>query len=778
MAEAAKATEATGTAGATEATGVAGTHATTGTHVAIGTHAATGTHATTAAVTVAATAGSSTTTRRRRSLTIYLSVAAAVFLVFIAAGLLIVNRLSPYDAALPFGSSTRTTVADAGAVRAPADYAELYAVFEEVTRENAQYGLGAFGLAAEAPTSAGVSGESAGSAGSADAASADAASANGGAEADVAAVAPAQEIAPLADRESLASNEVSSDASLASDAGAGDYSKTNVQVEGIDEGDIVKTDGSYIYVLSQAQGELVIFEAAGSQTSELSRVSVAEMSLSLYQYPQEMYVNNSTLVIVKNRFNGDVVSSAQPAANSEETCLVLYDVSDPSNPTLMTEFSQSGNYRNSRLYGDRLYLISSYYLSYGVERDNPVTYVPQVGKEGSYDLMAIADVRVMPSVQQPNYTVVTSYDLTARERVDQKAVLGEATTVYMSYENLYLGSSLYVNEESEPYQESVYIVVDYKNAQRTQLVRIGIDEGLLDVAAQCTFDGRLLNQFSLDEYEGNLRLAVTHETYSYRVLRDENYGVESYQYDETAPTNAVYVLDPSLVIIGSIEGMAEDERIYSARFTGSTGYMVTYRQMDPLFALDLSDPTNPKVTSELKIPGFSTYLHPFGEGLLLGFGYDATDNMTQGMKLSMFDISDPFAVGELFAEKVDTYDSEALSEHKAVLVDVDRNIIGFPGYGSSSGVQRPYFVYRYDGEGGFELRAQLELGATTDQNSSYYGYYGGCRGLFIGGYLYVFSGDYLDVFDLEALKNVASLKVADLGGQSIMPMSSGSLILE
>jgi uncharacterized secreted protein with C-terminal beta-propeller domain len=492
-----------------------------------------------------------------------------------------------------------------------------------------------------------------------------------------------------------------------------------------------------------------------------------------------MYINGSTLVIVENRFNGNIASSAWPEGNPEETWLTLYDVSDPSHPTLMTEFAQSGSYRTSRLYGERLYLISSYYLTYGAERDQPATYVPQLGRGGGYELMAVADVRVMPSVQQPNYTVVTSYDLATQERIDQKAVLGEASTVYMSYDNLYLGSSIYSSEESEPYEESVYTVTDYINKQTTQLVRVGINEGLLDVAAQCTFDGGLLNQFSLDEYEGNLRLAVTHENYSYRVLKDESHGVESYQQDESVSTSAVYVFDQSMTIIGGIEGLAADERIYSVRFTGPVGYMVTYRQTDPLFALDLSDPTAPVITSELKIPGFSTYLHPFGEGRLLGLGYDADGSMTRGMKLSMFDISDPFAVSELFAENVETYSSEALYEHKAVLVDVERNIIGFPGDGNSYDGLQAYFVYRYDDEGGFELRAQLELGMATDDSS--YGYNNSCRGLFIGEYLYVFSDAYLDVFDLETLENVASLKVPEAinsGGQPTTPVPMGSAILE
>jgi uncharacterized secreted protein with C-terminal beta-propeller domain len=175
--------------------------------------------------------------------------------------------------------------------------------------------------------------------------------------------------------------------------------------------------------------------------------------------------------------------------------------------------------------------------------------------------------------------------------------------------------------------------------------------------------------------------------------------------------------------------------------------MVTFRQMDPLFALDLSDPTAPRVTSELKIPGFSTYLHPFGEGRLLGLGYDTENARTNGMKFSMFDVSDPFDVTEKFVHSMSASYSEALYNHKAVLVDVGHNIIGLPTYENDGSLV--YLVYGYDDEQGFTRRGRLALGSSGLSS------YSGIRGLFIDDYLYVFSGDYLDVFDLETLQHVA-----------------------
>jgi uncharacterized secreted protein with C-terminal beta-propeller domain len=673
------------------------------------------------------------TAKRRRFLPLYLSAAAAFFFVLIAAEILIVN-LSSFD---PSASQHRAVVArighangmDAGDVRAPADYQELYRILDEELKETQYYGYTTLNSSDVAAT-AGVAVEAAG--------------APGGVATDAVASADAfsGEFAPLvAD-------------------GTGAYSETNVQVSGIDEGDIIKTDGAYIYTLSRLsyeEGELVIFKAAGADTAEVFRTQITSSSDGdVTSYPQELYISGSVLVVITQDiysvFSDSSSISSDDMISNNETRALFYDISNPEAPKLTTEFSQSGIFNSSRLYGDTLYLISSYYLPGDISRDDPGSFVPLLGEGDVRGCIAVEDIRLMPEVRQPSYTVVTSYDIATHARLDQKSVLGEASTIYMSYANLYLGSSVFISEVGEPYQESVYTIEEHTENYSTQIVRIGIDEGVLDAAAQCVVKGMLLNQFSLDEYEDNLRLVVTIDDYSYRILRDESQDVEVAQYnDDAGSTNALYVLDPSLSVIGSITGMAQDERIYSARFTGPVGYMVTYRQMDPLFAIDLSDPVAPKVTSELKIPGFSTYLHPFGEGRLLGFGYDAEGAMRNGMKLSMFDISDPFGVSELVAQGVDTSGSEALNNHKAVLIDVERNIIGFPGYENDGAFC--YFMYRYDDAQGFTLRDKLSLSSS----SQLYGY--GIRGMFISDYLYVLSGEYLDIFDLETLARVRSIEM-------------------
>ncbi|MDR3037033.1 MAG: beta-propeller domain-containing protein [Coriobacteriales bacterium] len=742
----------------------------------------------------------STARRRRRRFAAYFSTATAAVLVLIAVTFTLVTGNLPFAGTSlgALGNGRHDAVANVGAVRAPASYDELYGVLVDAGGSYA----GSYEPLLESVEGAeAAAGEVNTSAPSADVGAATAAEP---VEAPVPQATPmpqdtAQDVAVptmMEPSKEVAGSPASSSAldTSASPASSDGYSETNVQVQGIDEGDIVKTDGSNIYALSHT--ELVIFKADGADTSELSRTQIAAQDESkeaagqlrwyYYENPVELFINGSMLIAVINVDSYGANSSSSNSSDTSDTSdtsdssgasssdmaptydtygaygsqnstrLAFYDISDPTSPRLVEQFSQSGSYNTARLDGTTLYLISSYYLYRGIDGNDPITYVPLLGEGASVAPMAVADIRIMPTVDSTNYTVVTSYDVAGATRTDQKSVLGNAETVYMSHDNLYLGSSVWVNENKEPYQESVYTVYEHVSQVSTQLVRIAVDGGALTVTAQCTVGGQLLNQFSLDEYEGNLRLAVTHNDYSYRVYKDPRYDVESYQNGVTNNTNSLLVLNSALNVIGSIEGLAADERIYSVRFTGPVGYMVTYRQVDPLFALDLADPTNPRVTSELKIPGFSTYLHPFTEGRLLGLGYDAEGVRQQGMKMSMFDIADPFAVGERHTVSVETYYSDALSNHKAVLVDASRDLIGFHGTDWASNVPA-YFVYGYDDASGFVLKAKLAL----DTEGGYYYSGGGTRGLYIGDYLYVYTGISLHVFDLESFEGVGFIEVRD-----------------
>ena len=660
----------------------------------------------------------------RRSRGFYLSIAAATCAVLIGGGVLISVLLSSGGGISEiFKTQTgaqSSSIVELSPVRAPADYYEVYEALDEANALHGwSYSSGSGGVARSAG--------------------------------DVLMPTPAPDTAipSVAPQGSTSAYESPYDTSSG-------YSETNVQVEGIDEGDIVKTDGVNIYVLS---GDLfVIYAADGADTRELSSVSVIYPDEDGYIFDtlRELYIDDSIAVIVISH-NDYTLTRSYPYRDDSTTRVLCYDIRDPYSPELVEEFSQSGIFNSSRLNGDVLYILSTYVVHEDIEKDDPTTYIPLIGKDGVSELMPCEDVRIMPVIASANYTVLTSMDLNSLQRIDQKSILGSAETIYMSYDNLYIASTVTISEEKEPYKESVYTIEEHVDKQSTQLMRIALDQGSLLAEAQGMVDGVLLNQFSLDEYEGNLRLAVTIYNYSYRILRDEAYGITDIQYgDDSDQTNAVFVLDPSMTVIGSVEGLAKDEQIYSARFTGAVAYLVTFRQVDPLFTLDLSDPTNPQITSELKIPGFSTYLHPFGESRLLGLGYDTESNRTTGMKLSMFDTSNPFDVYELNMELVGIEYSEALYDHKAVLIDVDRNIIGFPG--ASYGYGNRYFIYAYDDDYGFVLKGVLEL---SDSEGDYYYYYGQTRGLYIDSNLYVVSGNAIDIFDLATLNKIQTLVIND-----------------
>ena len=242
----------------------------------------------------------------------------------------------------------------------------------------------------------------------------------------------------------------------------------------------------------------------------------------------------------------------------------------------------------------------------------------------------------------------------------------------------------------------------------------------------------------MDEYEDMLRIVTTENKYDYKVYTDEKHGFENYVgSDGNKDTNGLYILDGALGIIGSIDGLAETEQVRSVRFDESFVYFCTFRQVDPLFAVDLSDPADPKILSELKISGFSEYLHPWSEDLLLGLGNEADTETgaVSGLKLVMFDISDKSDVNARHTLVLsDAGYSEALYDHKAILAAPDKGLIGFS-------CDNSYRFFVYDSESGFSPAATVDLG----DEWSY-----GARGLYVGGFAYVLSDSGMKVLDLES----------------------------
>ena len=535
--------------------------------------------------------------------------------------------------------------------------------------------------------------------------------------------------------------------SAATSAGSGSY-QTNAQVAGVDEGDVVKSDGRTIFIATGTK--VVLVSAAGSGTKELAQIdtAVGDAGADRASDPTrvqgavvDLMLHDGTLVVLVTEYQpqlDQLPSSATTAYvpyEAIQTKALLYDVSDPARPVFLTSLGQSGAYLTSRLVDDLLYLVTDHQITGEAQADDPASFVPLVSEGRRLSVLDAADCVILPNPSGPRYAVASSIDLKSRTRVDSESVLGGSETVYLNAGNLYLGAADYEKTLSSKWRAAAGLA-DRRDVYGTRLTRIALDDGELTVAGQGVIPGNLINQFALDEHDGHLRAAVTLSGSTGR--------------GDWFSQPALYVLDSDLRIVGSLPQLAKNETVQSVRFEGSIGYVVSFERRDPLFALDLSKPSEPRVMSALKIPGFSTYLHPWADGRLLGLGMDATeDGSITGMKLSMFDTSDPYDVTEQVTMRVPFDDSEALYNHKAVLVDTKAGLVGFPVTSwTGSGNSQRYVVYRY-ADGAFTLEDKLRPQQPRD------GY--GVRGLTLNGDLYIASSAGVNVYRLDGLDQVAAL---------------------
>lgn len=528
-----------------------------------------------------------------------------------------------------------------------------------------------------------------------------------------------------------------------SSTAAPDYSDTNIQVEGVQEADVIKTDGKYIYAVSSSY--IYIISAKDGQLELLSK-------LDRYEYKDnqktsivsEIYINADRLILIKNQggyYSGYGTYGTKgyyAGSYVQEMGVEIYDIKDKTAPAHVDSFGQSGNYISSRMVGNVLYLVSSYYIyNYGdIDKGKPETFVPSITRDGNTAAIAASDIIVCSEMTSLQYTVVSGIDTSGDGKlVSSKSLLGYGSQLYANEDNLYIAAATYVNEESKSYSA-------------TNLIRLSLHKGKIEYGASGKVPGGILNQFSMDQYKDVFRIVTTYNEY---MTQSSTYakivGDIAVSPSQNIQYNCLYTLDQDFNIIGKIENIAEGERVYSVRFMGDTGYFVTFRQVDPLFAVDLSDAANPEILSALKIPGFSQYMHPYGDGLLFGIGRDAdaTTGRAGYMKLSMFDTSNPADVTEKHKLVLNGFNySEASYNHKAILIDKDKNIIAFPADGK-------YLVYSYSDNDGFIKMGEI---STSIQNgNSYYQFYAqNMRGLYIGDYLYVFSYEAIASYNMKDYK--------------------------
>lgn len=588
-----------------------------------------------------------------------------------------------------------------------------------------------------------------------------------------------------------------------------DYSETYNQEEGVLEADIVKTDGKYIYYLYNCdvgclEYDLGFTDYYNGTTARLNIAAVDDGKFTDSQtidigvttdyafgddysetsmYVSDMYLYNDMLLVVGTvsgekqetvsnkgslieRFFGYGETPSYYYSRKSAVFVSVYTTGE--DPQLIDTYYQEGAYDDVRISPDGyMYLISDYTTQdlSNIDEDQLDGYIPKCGV-GRDSLFIRPEDILMPEdeLQESKSfgcTVIGSLDLNTSGEitaVDSKALAGYTGEIYSSAGNLYTS-------------------VGWDD---TEITRIAIGEGTITPAANGKVEGRVKDQFSMSEYGGYFRIATTKDTYEDRTEEytwyDENdtphtesYAVRSREKRD----NRVYVLDMDMNIVGSLTDFGIDEEIKSVNFSGDTAYVVTYEQTDPLFAIDLSDPANPTIMDEFKILGYSTYMQQWQDGMLLGFGVSADeDGIEQGIKLTMFDNSDPYNLNALDTYEMnrsvyggDWLSSVAVWERKALLIAPEKNLIGVPVMRETWDWDDSEYEYKLESsyaffsfeDGSFVYKGEI-VGDVTDYNENQIFY----RSVYVGDYVYILCGDKFVAADIETMEITDEINFGDV----------------
>jgi inhibitor of cysteine peptidase len=566
--------------------------------------------------------------------------------------------------------------------------------------------------------------------------------------------------------------------------GSTDYSTTNVQVAGVDEADTVKTDGKYIYTISSSQNSgFYYYYGYSSQANNNVYIInadpqnakvVSKITLDNTTTPDGLFISqdSSKLVILSSKYQAypvatsEVMAMPYPYYSDVSTSINVYDISNKANPILTRNFTVSGSYFNSRMIGDYVYAVTSQsafvyddvvtvpaiYANGKAYGASPTTiYYSEMNQSSYYSFTSFYGINVLDDQQQPtNMTVLMS----------------GASTMYVSQNNIYVTYPTWAND-----------------SKVTSIYRVRIDGLQLIFEAEGSVPGYTINQYAMDEYNGNLRIATNLQQYA---IRGDVIGTQ-----QSLQTNNVYVLDQNLTVVGKLEGLAQGENLHAVRFMGDRCYLVTFVNTDPLFVIDLSQPQNPLVLGELNIPGYSDYLHPYGRMHLIGVGKEAVaaeqGNFAwyQGLKLALFDVGDvnnPKQLSNYVIGDRGT-DSAVLTDPKAFLFNGTKNLLVIPvnlavvseankQQGSSAYgdfVWQGVYVFSLTDNGSFELRgaithldpALLNSQGQIANPSNYYSTQNEwiTRSLYIGNTLYTISNSEVKLNSLTDLSQIAEVKL-------------------
>ncbi len=538
-----------------------------------------------------------------------------------------------------------------------------------------------------------------------------------------------------------------------SGATTSEYSTTNIQVENVDEADIVKTDGEYVYSISDD----TVYITYAKNPTEMNVVAKIQEPLSNI-YPEDLILQNNKLIII--------------SGNTIKTVVKIYDLAYIENPDKIKEFEINKEYYTSRYINGNLYVISSG----RVTSEGNLEYVED-GATVNPDKPNAYKINDLYTRMQ---TVIASYNLNAPEnKIKVQSYLMDVENAYISEKNMYLIDNGYSGSRDVEFSDIFGIkgllgigdaIKESDSTYGSNIYKFNFKEdGSVEYQTKTQVEGTTIDQFSLDEKDDNLRIALY-----------------------TTKGSRVVVLDNNLKQLGETAYLAKGEKMYSARFVGDRAYLVTYKNMDPLYSIDLSDPANPKALGALKIPGYSTYLQPYDENHIIGFGFQTEETVRRnslgrvtstsakvtGMKMALFDVSD-ISNPKMISEEVigdSKTNSTVLENHKALLLDKERNLLAIPikNYTTDLSITEDddissatksytsylksrtynkvgYAVYSLDIANGFNLRGII----THDVNSN--NYTSDIRGLYIDDTLYTVSNKEIKANNIDTLAEIKEI---------------------
>lgn len=538
------------------------------------------------------------------------------------------------------------------------------------------------------------------------------------------------------------------------------FSETNTQVEGVDEADIIKNDGRYIYYLSN--NTVTINDCADAKNMKVvSKIKLFESDS--YEYSaNEMYLYGEKLIVflqqrVEDKEYSKTNTADSTATNGEEvffvtsdccciyemrydTLIYIYDISDKSAPEKISSHKISGDYVSSRITDGKLITVTNFSIPYEyIRADNfedsctvlKDNCIPEYTVNGETVKIPAENIKLLDENNPTSYTVTAVMDIENNGEMKLDAFLGGGTEIYCTQDELFVAESLVSWwQQGEDYKPKDANGVEFTTA--TRIYKFDITDEGVKYTADAVVGGLWLNQFSMDKHGDYFRIATNGSKYQ---------GSESF--------TMVYVLDENMNTVGYLDGIAPGEDMKSARFMGNTLYLVTFFQTDPLFVIDLSDPTSPEIKGELKIPGFSSYLHPIGNGLVIGLGEGGTMNGTDGTaKISLFDVSDPCNPKELdnYTTSSDAY---FISTHKA-FVTIDENTFAMPLGNNYAYLSERIIVFTVE-------NGSILIDGSYD---CYYGNsgYESARAAFINDHLFALNGNGICAYDIISGNKLGQLR--------------------